>query len=142
MSDLPILKQLSENEVVQVKYELEAKQTEALTSLAKAVTDISTFISGGGLNKLLSGVARGNAVSSMLGGLTTHAGRNGLDARTLKQNAVEVVEQIEAVFSKFEERLAAKNKGEQRDPELKDPPTDENTYTEWVKKQREKEKNE
>lgn len=141
MSDLPQLKQLSSSEVTQIKHELEQKQTEALVTLAKATSEIATFISGGGLTKLLSGVARGNAVSSMLGGLTTHAGRNGLDARTLKQNAVEVVEQIEAVFSKFEERLAAKNKGEERDPEIKDPPTNENTYTEWVKKQREKARN-
>lgn len=118
------------------EYELEVKQTEALTALAKASTEIATFVTSGGLSSLLSGVARGNAVSAMLGGLTQHAGRDGLDARTLKQNAIEIVEQIEAVFTKFEERLSAKRRGEERDGEVKNA-EDLGNYSEWVKKKEE-----
>lgn len=90
---------------------------DALIVLASATDQIANFLTGGGLIKVLNGYARTQAVKEMLGGLTTHDGRQALDARTLKQNAVEIVEAIEQVFSKYQERLSSK---EPRDPEIHD----------------------
>lgn len=97
--------------------EIELKQTEvtALATLAESTNAIANFLTGGGLLNILNGYSKSQAVKEMLGGLTTHAGRNALDARTIKQNAVEIVEAIEAVYSKYQERLSSK---EPRDPEI------------------------
>lgn len=96
------------------KREIQIQQAQALSVLAKGVSDIATFLTSGGLTELMSGYARSQAVKDILGGLAAHDGRNALDARVLGQNALEIVEQVEKVFSKYEERLSSKN----RDPEL------------------------
>lgn len=97
--------------------DLQAKQTEALTVLASATRQIADFLTGGGLNQLLSGYARSQAVKDILGGLAAHDGRNSLDARVLGQNALEITEAVEAVYKKYAERLAEKA----RDPEIHAP---------------------
>lgn len=108
------------------KHELEARQTEALATLAEATKSIAAFLTGGGLAQLLSGYARSQAVKDILGGLAAHDGRAALDARVLGQNAVEIVHQVEAVFEKYQERLKDPN----RDPEIKD---GERDFKEWQK---------
>lgn len=112
--------------IAKEKHEIEIKRTEALESIGAALQGISTFLTGGGLASLLSGYARSQSVKDILGGLAAHDGRNALDARVLGQNAVEIVEQVEKVFAKYEERLAEKG----RDPEIKDAESD---YTKWRK---------
>lgn len=92
------------------KHEIEVQQTKALTSLAQGINQIAAFITGGGLSEVLSGYARSQAVQSILGGLASHDGRNALDARVLGQNAIEITEQIEQVFQKYQSRLASKEK--------------------------------
>lgn len=103
--------------VVAQKNELEIKQTEALATLAEGVKSLAAFVTGGGLHAVLSGYAKSQAVKDILGGLASHDGRNSLDARHLKQNALEIVEAIEQVWDKYAERIAAK---EPRDPEIHD----------------------
>lgn len=98
--------------------EIQQQQTAALTTLAEGVNTIAKFIINGGLSSLLSGYARSQGVQSILGGLAANAGRNALDARTMGQNAIEIVEQIEQVFNKYAEVQNSKSTGEQRDPDL------------------------
>jgi len=92
-------------------------QAQALQSLAKSMEVVSTFVSQGGLSSLLQGYAKTNSVSSLLNGLTANAGRGGLDARFMEQNAVEITHLIEAVFDKYEKHLSEKA---ERDPQIHD----------------------
>lgn len=110
------------------QHELQIKQAQALTTLAEGVSSIAAFLTGGGLPSLLSGYARSQAVKDILGGLASHDGRNALDARTMGQNALEIVAQVETVFAKYEEKLKDKEK---RDPELYDI---EVNFKDWAKK--------
>lgn len=101
--------------------ELETQKSKALLSISESLATIANFLSSNALPDILSAYARTNCVGGILNGLASHAGRNSLDARTLNQNALEIVEQVEAVFDKFAERLKAKSK---RDPDLHDAETD------------------
>lgn len=109
-------------------YELQVKQTEALQVLATGVKDIASFINDGGLIKLTQSLALSNSANALLNGLTAHDGRNGLDARVLQQNAIEIAEAVMKVHDKFKERLSALAKGEERDPELHNA---EDEYLKW-----------
>lgn len=102
--------------VSQKTYELEVQrqQAEALTNLAEGVTSIAGFLRNGGLREALAAHTKGQIISDILGGLASHDGRKSLDGRTIKQNALEIVETVEAVFNKMHERLQDRN----RDPEI------------------------
>ncbi len=100
--------------------ELLAKQTEALTVLASGVNALAEFVVNGGLSQMMSGYARTQSVQGILNGLAAHGGRAALDARFLKQNALEITEAIEQVFDKYKQRTAETAAGE-RDPEIKEP---------------------
>lgn len=114
------------------KYEIEVAQTEALTTLAQATKEISTFLNGGGLANILSGYARSQAVGGILQGLASHDGRNALDARVIQQNALDMVTQVEKVFEKYGQILEAKGK---EDPDIHDA---ENDYVKWANKYKKK----
>lgn len=101
----------------ELKNEIEIKQTEALTSLAEGVQAISQFLRDGGLQSLVAANTKGQIIQAIFGGLASKEGRNSLDARTIKQNSLEIVEIVEQVFSKMHERMQAK----ERDPEIKEP---------------------
>jgi hypothetical protein len=111
---------MEELPAVKTEKELAIQQIEATTQLANSVKTLADFVVGGGLQAVLNGYAKTQCVKDILGGLTAHSGRDGLDARTLSQNAIEIVEQVEKVFEKYSERLEGKN----RDPEVKDAETD------------------
>lgn len=96
---------------------LQVKQTEALTQLAQGVTAIATFLNGEGLKQVIQTKMTGDIMASITGGLAAKEGRNSLDARTIKQNSLEIVELIQSMFTKMGERLKETN----RDPELKEP---------------------
>lgn len=98
-------------------YKLEVQQTQTLTQLAEGVTSIATFLNGGGLMQLVQLKMAGDIMASITGGLAAKDGRNALDARTIKQNSLEVVELIMTMFNKMGERL----KDQARDPEIKEP---------------------
>lgn len=100
----------------QESHALQVSQTKSLEVLSKGVADIAAFLTGGGLNQLLSGYAKSQASTAILGGLASHDGRDALDARVLGQNSIEIVEQILRVHDKFHSRLSE----EKRDPEIKD----------------------
>ena len=122
-----------DGEIVTVKKgtdEVQVRQTQALEVIGKSLSQITEFVSGGGLANLMSMHLRGQAVQQMLGGLTTHSGRDGLDARTIEQNALEIVSQVEAVFKKYQETLASKDKV---DPDIHD---GEDEFKKWADKQR------
>lgn len=110
--------------------EVSIAQTEALAKLADSVNSLSEFVTGGGLSTLLSSYARTQAVQAILGGLASHDGRNSLDARVLGQNAIEAVTAIEAMFTRFQEVMEAKAKGEERDSEIHDAET---SFKTWAK---------
>lgn len=61
------------------KREIQIQQAQALSVLAKGVSDIATFLTSGGLTELMSGYARSQAVKDILGGLAAHDGRNALE---------------------------------------------------------------
>ena len=105
---------------------LKEKETEALTVLASSVNALASFVTQGGLTQVLSGYARSQAVKEILGGLAAHDGRDALDARVLKQNAVEIVSQVEAVFDKYKEKVMDKSP---QDPDIHD---GEATFKAWI----------
>ncbi len=130
LSHLPTLS--SPTPSIQAKYEIEVAQTQALTTLAQATKEISTFLNGGGLANILSGYARSQAVGGILEGLASHDGRNALDARVIQQNALDMVTQVEKVFEKYGQVLEAKGK---EDPDIHDA---ENDYVKWANKYKKK----
>ena len=95
-------------------------QAKSLEVLSTSVKQIADFISGGALNQLLSGYARSQAVKDILGGLASHDGRNSLDARTMGQNSIEIVELVERVFKKYAERIEEQANAP-RDPDIHAP---------------------
>lgn len=109
-------------------YEIQVKQTEALANLAEGVKTLAAFVTGGGLQQLLQGYSKAQSVQGILNGLAAHDGRNALDARVIKQNAIEITQIIESCYDKFAEVLSAKQRGEVRDPDIKDAEAD---YAAW-----------
>ena len=103
--------------VEEQKNEIAIRQTQALEVIGNSLATLVNYIGNGGLAATLSGYARSQSVKEILGGLAAHDGRNALDARTIKQNALEITEAIEAVFAKYQDRLSEKG----RDPEIKEP---------------------
>ena len=106
------------------------EQTKALTTIADSLRSLTRFISEGGLVGVLSGYARSQAVKDILGGLAAHDGRNALDARVLDQNALEITQQVEKVFKKYQDTLQSKEKV---DPNLHD---GEEDFKKWVERKK------
>jgi len=117
MNDLEVVEKMHSIQVQkQEAHELQVSQTKSLEVLSKGVADIAAFLTSGGLSQLLSGYAKSQASTAILGGLASHDGRDALDARVLGQNSIEIVEQILRVHDKFHSRLSEK----ERDPEVRD----------------------
>jgi hypothetical protein len=106
------------------------RDSRALAALAESITSLTQFITTGGLANLLSGYARTNGVNGMLQGLAQHSGRGSLDARTIQQNATEIVTQVEAVFDKYAERTLDKK---DRNPDIQN---GEEDFKAWVEKKK------
>ena len=107
---------------------LEEQKTKALSVQAEALKDIAHFLTSGGLSSIAQGVALSNTAASLLNGLTVHDGRQGLDARTLDQNALEIATLALKVKDQFQEKLSALAKGPV-DNELHDGEAD---YKKWA----------
>lgn len=110
---------------------VQQEQTKALSKIAESLGALSTFLTTGGLQTILQGYSKANAVQGFFQGLASHDGRGALDARVIKQNALEIVAAIEAAHDKFAEVLKKKKEGPV-DPELHD---GEEMFREWAKKQ-------
>lgn len=91
------------------------RQVLAAEQTANALTLIASFLQQGGLDRAVNTLVKGNGIAGILSGLAHHDGRNALDARMLKQNALEIVEQLELVFNKYNERLSSQAK---RNPDI------------------------
>ncbi len=115
----------------QQKYEIEARQTAAMEGISQSLTALASFVTKGGLVEVLSGYSRALGVGQAVQGLLQHSGRAGLDARTMKQDAVEIVHKIEQVFEKYNEVVKAKASGEIRDEDLQNA---EDEYLKWKEK--------
>lgn len=85
------------------------RQVLAAEQTASALTVIAQFLQEGGIEKAINTLVKGNGIAGMLSGLAHHDGRKALDARLLKQNALEIVEQLELVYKKYNERLSSQN---------------------------------
>lgn len=119
MNDYPEVIECSAPSVAEAR-EVVVAQTKAVQELAKGVTQIAEFLSGGGLSKVLGEYSKSQIAKDILGGLASHEGRAALDARFIQQNALEIIHTIESVFDKAKERGEALARGEVRDSELKD----------------------
>ena len=128
MKWLPALFKSKAPTIERQNYEVQIRQAEALTSLAKGVNSIAAFLSSGALAQVLGQYSRSQIAKDIFGGLAAHGGRDALDARFIKQNATEIIAAIEAVFDKAAEKAQAVAKGETFDPELKDAEKD---YLKW-----------
>ena len=106
------------------------KDSQSLAVLSESVSSLASFVTSGGLANLLSGYARAEGVNGMLTGLAQHLGRGALDARTIQQNATEIVTQVEAVFDKYAERTLDKST---RNPDIQD---GEEDFKAWVEKKK------
>lgn len=84
------------------------------------------------MGHLLQRMTEGNAVSGILQGLAAKDGRNSLDARTMKQNGLEMAHAIRESLTKLKEFQNLESSPEEHDPELVDP---EQAYLEWKKQQ-------
>lgn len=97
--------------------EIIVAQTRAVVQIGAALEGISRFLTDGGLSSLMHQASIAGSANSLLQGLTAHDGRNGLDARTLSQTAIEVAELVLKVHDKFKERLSSTEK---RDPDIQE----------------------
>lgn len=118
MTELPIKSWLKNGPVTLIAEEqsLRLKEAEALVTLSQAVKSLTAFVTEGGLQAVVAAHTKGSIISQILGGLAAKDGRNALDARVIKQNAIEIAESVVQVFSKMHERM----QDSERDPEIKD----------------------
>lgn len=85
------------------------KQTEAMEVIATSLKGISTFLEGTNLKSVLQTLAVNGAAQALLGGLTSNAGRKGLDALTMKQNSIEIAHLIEHVFVELSKHASSRS---------------------------------
>ena len=69
---------MEEKSLVVSDKELEIRQVESAAVIASSLKTISEFLTGGGLQTLLNGYAKSQAVKEILGGLAQHSGRQGV----------------------------------------------------------------
>jgi hypothetical protein len=101
--------------------EIQEESNKALRQIGESLAILSQFVSAGGLVELVRSASLASGANALLGGLAVKNGRESLDARTLKQNAIEIAEQVLLIHDKFKERLSAEAKGKTRDPDIHDP---------------------
>ncbi|WP_288985291.1 hypothetical protein [uncultured Flavobacterium sp.] len=93
-------------------------QVKALAEVSNSFKQIAEFVTGEGLKETLKGNARYNAVNAALSGLTSNAGRMGLNAATMKQDAIDTVHRVEEFHKTYERVIAERNNGEEFDEEI------------------------
>lgn len=143
MSPINILSDRSVIEVIQTRFnEIEAKQKElaiqhsqAVIAVGKAMTDLVQFVTQGGLASLLQQHTKAQTVNHLIQGLTSNAGRNGLDARTLTQNAIEGWHTLDAWEKIGAEREAEKNRVLEEGGEVKELDSEEE-FRKWRDEQK------
>ena len=99
------------------------EQAKALTSISKSLSQLTNFITTGGLTELLAAQATHNAISGVMQGLAAHDGRQALDARVMAQNGLEIAKHIDAAVETALRLKKEKEKGD-HDPEIHDAEAD------------------
>lgn len=84
---------------------IKEQHSKAMVSIAESLATLTSFISGGGLTEVIGGLVKAQAINGVIQGLTSNAGRMGLDARTHKQNAVDAIAFIEIAHKLYKEKL-------------------------------------
>lgn len=86
---------------------------ELSTALATCLTTaLTNVLKSPEMGQFVETLAKGKALSGMMEALVSHDGRKGLDASTMKQNAIEISHFIDQVFDKFKTRAVEKSSGE------------------------------
>ena len=101
------------------EFQLQVQHVQQLAVIGQALATLSSWVTEGGLTKLMAEYAQATAAGGVLQGLATHDGRGALDARLMGQNAIEIVHQYEAIINKAKERAESLMKGE-HDSEIHD----------------------
>lgn len=89
-----------------------AEAVTALVSIASSLESISTFLGGQTLPNVLKSYSIMQCIGQVLNGLTANGGREGLDARTIDQDATDATHRILKAFSHLEESIEARRNGE------------------------------
>jgi hypothetical protein len=100
---------LAANHLGDTSPQLRERETVALEVIADSLKGVSNFLQGTTLPQVLQTLAVNGAAQALLGGLTSSDGRGGLDARTMKQNAIDIAHLIEQVFIKLSSHAASRS---------------------------------
>lgn len=103
---------------------------QALVNIGDGMRAIATFLGGSTLPQVVESAALLGAMGQVIGGLTSNAGRQGLDARAINQDSIDATHKIISLFDKLKGTLEAKKNGEFQ--EHVDP---EERFKQWVKEQ-------
>lgn len=104
---------------------------ESVVTIAESLKGISTFLAGQTLPQVLESYSIMACLGQIMNGLTANQGRVGLDARTIKQDAIDGTHRILAAFDHLRETFEQRKNGE-RAAEIVDPEAD---YLKWKKEQ-------
>jgi hypothetical protein len=104
---------------------------ESVVTIAESLKGISTFLSGQTLPQVMESYAIMSCLGQIMNGLTANQGRVGLDARTIKQDAIDGTHRILAAFDHLRDTFEQRKNGE-RTAEVVDPEAD---YLKWKKEQ-------
>ncbi len=89
---------------------VQEREVVALETQANALAHIAQFLGGTTLPQVLQQIAVTNGMNGMLSGLVSADGRQGLDARTMKQNALEISTVIQETIKKVTSDLIKKTR--------------------------------
>lgn len=103
---------------------------QALVNIGDGMRAIATFLGGATLPQVIESAALLGSLGQILGGLTSHAGRQGLDARVIQQDAIDSTHKVISLFDKLKETLEAKRNGEFREQV-----NAEADFEKWVREQ-------
>ena len=103
----------------------------SLATIADSLKSISTFLGGQTLPNVLESYSVMQCIGQALNGLLSSQGRNGLDARTIDQDAIDSTHRILKSFEHLKESIQARRSGE-HSGEFVDA---EQKFRDWVEQQ-------
>jgi len=103
----------------------------AVVKIGDALDSLSKFVAGQTLPQVMESYAIMTCLGQIMNGLTSSEGRKGLDARTIKQDAIDGSHRILAAFDHLRDTFEQRKNGE-RTAEIVDPEAD---YLKWKKEQ-------
>lgn len=91
-------------------------QVAAAARTALALEGIAKFIAGTTLPQALESHAMMACIGHVMNGLTANKGRTGLDASTIKQDAIDISHRVAAAFDHMRQNVEARKRGDFREP--------------------------